>query len=184
MTKNNTLATLDEELAAAQAEADRLRAQKERIGKAEADARRAAELEYYREAAGARAHTYRDARDEAKNRLDALAAGAETIDLNELFTAFLEFKELDARAGSLESHASRINYVAPLGRNSRGVDQSHVIACAQLHERLSWSDYVNWVVTERTKRARAQHAAELEDGAYKKISAAGEQARAAAAANG
>ena len=151
------------------------------IAQAEADARRVTELQHYREAATSRAHACRDRRDEAKNRLDQLAA-ADTIDLNELFTAFLEFKSLDAAAGALETHATRINTIDPLGRNTLGVDRSHVIGCRALYERLTWTDWLNGVVAERTRRARTRHAAELEDEAHTKIRNAGDQARAKAAA--
>jgi hypothetical protein len=180
MTKNNTIAALDEELAAAKAHANRLAERKAAIDQAEADARRTTEIEYYTDAAGTRAHDKRDRRDAAKAKLDKLA-GADAIHLNELFDAFIEFKRRDAECGALHDHASRINYVAPLGRNSLGVDQAHVIACSQLHERLTWSQYLDQVVAERTQRARSQHAAELQDEVYAKISAAAEQARTAAA---
>jgi hypothetical protein len=99
-----------------------------------------------------------------------------------LYGAFLAFKESDAKAGSLRNHAHRINTIAPLGRNHAGADQVRPIACDQLYERLSWSSYLDQVVAERTARARQAHAAELESEASQKVSAAVEQARAAAAA--
>ena len=172
--------SLDEQLAAAQAEAGRLAARKAAIDQAEADARRTTEIEYYREQADTVAHGYRDGRDAAKRRVDELAF-ADTINLNELFAAFNEFKARDAECGALETHASRLNYVAPLGRNSHGVDQTHVIGCASLYGKLTWSSYLDWVVNERAKLARAQHFTELEANAHTKIAAAGEAARSAAA---
>jgi hypothetical protein len=169
--------------ATAQAKANRLAAQVAAIDQAEADARRTTEIEHYHQAASTTAHGYRDRRDAAKVKLDKRAA-ADTIHLNELFDAFLEFKQLDAECGALRTHASRINYVDPLGRNQLGVDQSHVIACDSLYDKLTWSSYLDFVVTERVNRARTQHAAELETQARAKIAAAGEQARTATAAGG
>ena len=181
-----TTSTRDEiaaQAAALRAKADRAAAQLAAIDQAETDARRTTEVAHYHEAASTTAHDYRDRRDAAKANLDK-RAGADAIHLNELFDAFLEFKRLDAECGALHSHASRINYVDPLGRNRLGVDQAHVVGCSSLYEKLTWSSYLDWVVAERINRARSQHGAELEAGAHAKIAAAGEQARAAAAADG
>jgi hypothetical protein len=178
-----TTSTRDEiaaEAAELQAKASQAAAQLAAIDQAETDARRATEVAHYHEAASTTAHDYRDRRDAAKANLDK-RAGADAIHLNELFDAFLEFKRLDAECAALHTHASRINYVDPKGRNQFGVDQSHVIACGSLYEKLTWSSYLDWVVAERVKRARSQHGAELEAGAHAKIAAAGQQARDAAA---
>lgn len=115
--------------------------------------------------------------------MDELAY-AEQVDLNKVFDAFLAFKESDAKAGALRNHAHRINTIAPLGRNHAGADQAHVIGCDEMYSRLSFSDYLATVVAERTARARVGHAQELEAEASQKVTAAGKQARAAAAADG
>lgn len=180
-TKTPTADQIAEQYAASQRETERLAAKAAAITEAEQTARRQAEIEHFTDGAGPRARQARDGRDAAKRRLDDLA-GADQIDLTELFTAFTEFKTADAKCGALRLHASRINYVNPLGRNGNGVERSHVIGCSELHERLTWASYLDWVVAERTKRARVQHAQELEAEAAAKISAAGEQARTAAAA--
>ncbi|HME16655.1 MAG TPA: hypothetical protein VKG83_14640 [Mycobacterium sp.] len=171
-----------EQYAAAEADAARHRAKLDAIKDAENAERQRVQLEHFTDAAGPRATRYRDERDEAKAKLDTLA-GAETVDVNELFTAFFDFKTLDARAGALRNHAHRINTIAPLGRNHAGADQSHVIHCDSLYDQLTWGQYLEQVVTERTRRSGSQHGAELESEASQKVTAAVEQARAAAAAD-
>ena len=181
-TKTSTPELIAEELAALEAESAKRRAKLAAINDAENSARRATELDHYRVAANDRATDYRTARDNAGAHRDAIAA-ADTIDLNELFNAFLEFKRLDAMAGALHSHAARIDYVDPLPPNEIGAPRSHVVACSSLYDRLKWSEYLDWVVAERTKQARSGHARELESEVSTKITAAVEQARAAAAAD-
>lgn len=172
-----------EQYAAAEADAARHRAKLDAIKDAENAERHRVQLEHFTDAAGPRATRYRDERDDAHRRLDDLAY-APQVDLNKLFNAFLAFKESDAKAGALRNHAHRINTIAPLGRNHVGADQAHVIHCDSLYERLTWGQYLEQVVTERTRRAGSQHAAKLESEASQKVSAAVEQARTAAAADG
>src|SRR5271168_1093106 len=160
--------TTPEQYAAAEADAARHRAKLDAIKDAENAERQRVQLEHFTDAAGPRATRYRDERDEAKAKLDTLA-GAETVDVNELFTAFFDFKTLDARAGALRNHAHRINTIAPLGRNHAGADQSHVIHCDSLYDQLTWGQYLEQVVTERTRRSGSQHGAELESEASQKV---------------
>jgi hypothetical protein len=168
------------QLDAAEAEAARHRAKLDAIRDAENAERHRVQLEHFTDAAGPRATRYRDERDALRQRCDDLAY-AEPVDLSKLFTAFLAFKQSDAKAGALRNHAHRLNSVAPLGRNHAGADQAHVIHCDSLYDRLTWGQYLDQVVTERFNRARSRHAAELESEASQKIAAAVEQARAAAA---
>jgi hypothetical protein len=171
-----------EQLDAAEADAARHRAKLTAIKDAEDVARRQVNLDHFTDAAGPRATRYRQERDAAKQRLDGLAYG-EQVDLNKLFNTFLTFKESDAKAGALRNHAHRINTIAPLGRNHAGADQTHVIGCDEMYGRLSFSDYLANVESERTARARTEHAHELETEVSAKVTVAVEQARAAAAAN-
>jgi len=80
-----------------------------------------------------------------RQRCDDLAY-AEQVDLSKLFTAFLAFKQPDAKAGALRNHAHRLNSVAPLGRNQAGADQAHVIHCDSLYDRLTWGQYLDQVL--------------------------------------
>ena len=176
--------TIPESIAAqldvAEADAARHRAKLNAIKDAESAERQRVQLEHFTDAAGPRATRYRDERDDARRRLDELAYAA-TVDLGKLFNQFLAFRQSDARCAALRNHAHRLNTIAPLGRNHVGADQAHVIHCHSLYDRLTWGQYLEQVVTERTNRARAQHAAELESEASQKVTAAVEQARAAAA---
>jgi hypothetical protein len=179
-----TKATTPEDIAArldaAEAEARRHRDALAAIRDAEDAARHSATVEYYTDAAGPHATRVREERDAAKEQLDKLAY-AEQVDLNTLFNAFLAFKASDAKCGAVRNHAANINVIDPLPRNRAGAEVSHVIHCSELYSRLTFSDYLADVVAKRTARAGAEHGQELHAAAAAKVTAAVEQARAAAA---
>jgi hypothetical protein len=111
--------TLDEQFAAAQAEANRLRAEKDRIDGAGIAARDEARLARYKNDATVRAGGYRENRDALHTKLTELAA-AENLDLNALFTAYVEMRDADSKAGALNTHASMLNSLEPEPRNAFG----------------------------------------------------------------
>jgi len=180
-TKSAAAQQLAEHLETSRLETQRLQAMADKIDAAEAAARSAAELAHYRDAAGPRASQYRGRRDELKTELDALALAPE-INLGELFVKFIEMKSADAQCGSLNIHGATLTSVDPLGDNSYGVQRQHIVHCGELYQRLTWPDYLTWAVTQRTDAERSSHLQQLQSEAYEKEIRAGDEARAAAAA--
>ncbi|EID17143.1 hypothetical protein MXEN_01734 [Mycobacterium xenopi RIVM700367] len=124
--------TIAEQLAAAEAEAQRLRDRQAAIEQAERDARDATELRLFKEAYIGQ-DNYRQRRDEAKKRLDELAAG-QHLDLAELLAAFDEFQRLDAQAGAAAAHASRLNQIDPLPPRANGAPRTRPTRVQRLTE--------------------------------------------------
>jgi hypothetical protein len=178
---STTTPTLAEQAAAAQAEANRLRAESDRIDAAGQVAANQATLDHYRHAATELARDYRDHRDGLKTKLDQLAA-ADKLDLNALFAAFVELADDDARCGALNTHASMLNTLEPPERNHIGVQQmprgAHV---AELYKGLTFAGFVDQVITRRGDAIRGRHTDELRVVAHKEVSAAEQAARTAAA---
>jgi hypothetical protein len=174
--------TIDDQLAAARADFQRLQALQDRIDVAGAEARSTATLVHYRHAATERAREYREHRDELKNKLDRIAM-ADKLDLNALFTAYVEVRDADARAGALNVHSSMLNTLEPPERNHIGVQpMPHGAQVAELYKGLAFTAFLDHILAQRADRIRAQHRAELEAHAHKEIRAAEQAARDHAAA--
>jgi hypothetical protein len=181
-TTTTTPEQVAEQYAVAEAAAARHRAKLNAIADAENTARHQAQLEHFTDAAGPRAARYREERDAAKQQLDSLAY-AEQFDMNAVAAAFLDWKTLDKRAGSLRNHAARLHHFQPR-RNHLGVELPPIVGCDELYARTTLVDYLNEVFETRLKQARSEHAAELESEASQKVTAAVEHAARTAAAAG
>jgi hypothetical protein len=181
MTTAKTPDQINDELAASRRATERLQAEKDRLDAAQADGRRQAQIDHYTEAHGAKSWAYRDARDQAQQRLDAIAA-AETLDVDALRAAFIDRQLADAHAGAISVHASQINHVLPLEDSYNGAPQSRRPHVSALYQQATWSGYLDRVINQRADAAGQRHLAELQAEAAAVIDAAGEAARRAAAA--
>lgn len=170
-----------EQARAAEIEAARHRAKLAQISDAESTARRDTELQHYREAHGARSMEYRDRLTALKNRIDEMAA-ADKLSLPDLFDTFIELKDEDARAGAMCSHASRLEYLQPTPLTHIGVHKPGPPMVSQRFEQTTFTEFVDRVIAARATALRSRHMAELMSEANAKVAAAGEKARAAAAA--
>lgn len=178
-----TTPTLNEQLSAARAETARLQELQDRIDAAGAEARNTTMLAHYRHAATERAREYRDHRDELKNKLDRIAM-ADKLDLNQLFTAFVELRDADARAGALNVHSSMLNTLEPQERNHIGVQpMPRGAQVAELYKGLAFTAFIGHILAQRADRIRAQHRVELEAAAHREVRGAEQRAREAAAAS-
>jgi hypothetical protein len=88
-------------LAEARALAARLQAEQDAAEAAEAASRREAELRVYSEAFNELCPQARQARDAAAAPVIEQLANTDTLDINDVFTAFVTLRDLDAKAGSV-----------------------------------------------------------------------------------
>jgi hypothetical protein len=175
-----TTPTLAEQAAAAQAEANRLRAEADRIDAAGRAAADQAMLEHYRNAATERAREYHEHRDGLKTKLDELAM-ADKLDLDKLFAAFIALRDDDARCGALNTHSSMLNTLEPPERNHIGVQpMPRGAQVAELYKGLSFAGFVDQLVARRADAIRARHVEELRAQAHTQVQAAEQAARTAA----
>jgi hypothetical protein len=181
-----TTPTLAEQAAAAQAEANRLRAEADRVDAAGRDAANQAALTYHQHIATDRAYEYRGLRDELKNRLDELAV-SDDLDLNSLFKAWVDMRDTDAEAGALNQHSSMLDALQPPQPDPRTGAYAMPAGRAAVDElygsKNGWQfgAFVDLVLAQRADRIRAQHIAELRAEAHAEIQAAEQTARTAAA---
>jgi hypothetical protein len=182
-----TTPTLAEQAAAAQAEANRLRAEADRIDAAGNQARSEAALQRYRLDATEFAYEYRQHRDTLHTKLTEMAA-ADDLELNGLFKAWVEMRDADAKAGALNQHSSMLDTLQPPQRQWNGAHPMPGRAAVdELYTpRNGWTfaSFVDRVLAQRADRQRAKHVEELRAEAHKEVSAAEQQARDAAAAAG
>jgi hypothetical protein len=181
MTKAATPEQIHAKLAEQKTITDRLQAQADSISHAEREAYRTTELSVYRREHGPNAVKARNARDAAKDKLDALAA-AEKLDLRAIADAFVDLRDADARAGAQQSHGARLNHIDPIRPNFIGAPQSRPPQVTPLYERTSFWAYLDSILTARYERIRSQRGDELRNAAHAEITAAVDNARAAAAA--
>jgi hypothetical protein len=181
--------TLAERAAVAQAEANTLRAEAERVDAAGRDAANQAALSHHQHIATDRAYEYRGRRDELKNRLDELAV-SDDLDLGEMFKAWVAMRDTDAEAGALNQHSSMLDTLQPPQPDPRTGAYAMPAGRAAVDElysgRNGWTftSFVDRVLAQRAERVRAQHVEQLRAEAHKEVSAAEQQARDAAAAGG
>jgi hypothetical protein len=178
--------TIAEQAAAAQAEANRLRAEAERIDAAGAQARIEAAIQHYHHAATDVAYEYRQQRDTLQTKLTEMAVAEDG--LNALFKAWVEMRDADAKAGALNVHCSMLDTLQPPQRQWNGAyPMPSRAAVDELYTpRNGWtfSAFVDRVLAQRADRIRAHHVEELRAQSHKEVSAAEQQARDAAAAGG
>ncbi|MGO8937372.1 MAG: hypothetical protein ACLQLO_09645 [Mycobacterium sp.] len=182
-----TTPTLAERAAAAQAEANQLRAEADRIDAAGRAAADEARLTHYRRAATEVAGEYRGRRDDLMNKVNQVAM-ADQIDLNLLFKSWVEMRDCDAQAGALNVHSSMLDSLDPPQKQWNGAHPMPAARAAvnELYTpRNGWTftSFVDRVLAQRADRIRAQHRAELEAQAHDEIQAAEQSARTAAAAS-
>jgi hypothetical protein len=172
---------LADQLAEARARTAQLQLRADALDAAEAEGRRAAEHAYYTDVHGPRSHAERDSRDALKDALDELAAKP-TLDLGELFTAFVELKDADSRAAAMGDHASMINSVSRPARNPHtGIEQYHGVHVGAEYDKVTFSSYIDNVIQRRNQPIRQARLTELQAQAYERIEAAAAAARTKAA---
>lgn len=136
-----------QQLAAAEREAAGLRAKLANIDTAVAEAGRSAMLRTLRDQANSLADRAREERDRAKDDFDQLAF-AETLDYGELFNAYLKFKELDRRCGTIMINATLLDSVDPMpnGGYYRDHPQQRRPRCRELYIDTPYSanQYATW----------------------------------------
>jgi hypothetical protein len=178
--------TLHDQAAAAQAEANRLRAEAERVDAAGRDAANQATLAHYQHAAGERAREYRERRDALHAKIIELAA-ADELDENVLLKGWIDMRDQDARCGALNVHSSMLDSLDPPQPNPRTgayAMPAGRAACDELYTpRNGWTftSFVDRVLAQRADRIRAQHLEHLRAEAHAESQAAEQAARTAAA---
>jgi len=177
------MATKDLTLAEAEALAQRLRAERDAADAAEAAGRRDAEMRIYTKAFEQDCPRARQARDAAAEAIGQLANTDPAPGIDEVWTAFIKLRDLDAEAGSMSVFASMIEQVAPLPDNSIGAPVGRPPGVTELYDRVGFGDFANLVVERRAERIRRQYLTELQAAAYSEIDKAGHAARQAAEEN-
>jgi hypothetical protein len=168
-------------LAEARALAARLQAEQDAAEAAEAASRREAELRVYSEAFNELCPQARQARDAAAAPVIEQLANTDTLDINDVFTAFVTLRDLDAKAGSVGVFASMIESVAPLPDNAIGAKMGRPPGVAELYDRTGFAQFCDLIISKRADRIRRQHLTELQAAAFAEIDKAGADAKAAAA---
>jgi hypothetical protein len=181
MTKTATPEAIADALAEAKARTQRLQRQADAIKNAVNEAYERTEKSYYRRMATKVATEYRNQRDAAKDKLDALMM-ADPLDPIAIADALIGLRELDAKCGAMHSHASRLDYVDPLPNSHIGVPQTRPVLVSELYQQLTFAQVLDTAIRVRSERIRSQHQAELQADAQAEISAAVDQARTQAAA--
>lgn len=172
---------LDTALAAAEAEADRLRAKHNAVAQAEAEARHAAELRVYGDAYRNQVTEHNAKRQAAEQHIETLAA-ADTLDCAALFAAFTELKTADAQAVAAAIHGARLDQVDPLTPNHIGAPRARVNATTPKYRDLTWSIYLDRLIERRTEAEQQRHLNDLNAEADRQIEAEAIKARNEAAA--
>jgi len=171
---------IDAELAAAEAEHQRLADKAAAIREAGETTRHAVELQCLREAYGSLPKAAREARDQAQRDLNNVA-NAEQLDIAALAQAFDRLLELDAECGAVQMHVGRLDAVDPLPPNPIGAERARPSQCARLHGGASFLGYVDGLIRDRAEAAATARVSQLRDELAKTIDAAEQVARQQAA---
>ncbi|MBS1692573.1 MAG: hypothetical protein JST91_10150 [Actinobacteria bacterium] len=145
---------------AAEAEAQRLRDKQEALAEAESEARYGTALAIYRDAA-VKSVDYNHVRAEAETRLYEIANAGARLDVPALFEQFVRFKLADARCGANFDFVAMLDNIDPLPPTPSGMPQIRERRAQQIHERTSWSAYLDNVVNDRASTERRRHRDEL-----------------------
>jgi hypothetical protein len=171
---------VDAELAASEAEANRLADKAAAIRQAGDETRAAVELAELRTAYATLPKAAREARDAAQAELDAVAA-ADTLDLPALLEAFDRAQILDAECGGVAAHVAALDQVDPLPRTAQGIERSRPPQSQRIRAGARFSDFLDQLVANRADAAGAKRAAELRDELNQAIDVADRVARSQAA---
>jgi hypothetical protein len=176
-----TAEKINAELAETEARRERLQAKANAINTAVREAHDRVEKSYYRRMATKVATEHRNQRDAAKAELDA-AMVADPLDPIKLAAKLVALKDADARCGAVAAHAGRLDYLDPLPPNAIGAPRARPVLCSEIYQQLTLWQVTDQAIAARADRIRAAHQAELQAEAAAEISAAVDNARAAAAA--
>ena len=144
---------ISEALAAAEAEAERLRDKQAAVREAESVASRNVRLDIFRQAANSWAIRCNCARSRAQEQLEKLSS-ATKLNVSKLQEAFIEFKLADARCGSNRLFASMLDRVDPLPDSPIGAPQTRNLRTGQHYADLAWSRYFDQVINQRAQSER------------------------------
>jgi hypothetical protein len=173
---NPTPEDVDVQLAAAQAEANRLADKAAAIREAGEATRAAVELARLRGDYAKLTKSAREARNAATAELDAIAQAAE-LDLPALLVAFDRRQRLDAECGAVAGHVSRLDQVDPLPRLPNGVERHRPPQCQRVHRGATFSDYIDMLLHQRADAAESELASRLRDELHETVEAAEQAAR-------
>lgn len=154
-------ASLQQEIAAAEARAAALREQSAAIDEAGLTARRQARSAEEARLQVDEAERYNQARSKAEQRVLQLANSDGPLDIAKLFAAFVAAKDADARCEALGMAAG---WVDPPGTNvyTGAPTEGRRAAYASL-KLTRWNDFLEQALTTRYERLSSAHAAEIRD---------------------
>lgn len=154
---------ISDALAKAEREAQALRARAEVVAEARREARHAALMSVYRDAANGKAVACNRERSAIEARLNQIA-GAVELDVAALEQTFIALKMADARCGGNADFAANLDTIDPLPDNAIGAPQTRTRS-RQIWHQTKWSDYLDAVIDSRAARERTNYASRLNDAA-------------------
>jgi len=171
---------IEEQYAAAQAEANRLADRANAIREAGDATRQAVEINTLRDQYATLPKQAREARNAATEALEAVAA-APKLDLPALLAAFDKRQTLDYVCDAVATHTARLNLVDPMPDNPNGTQRQRPPQCQSRFAGAKFSDYLDALIARRANAACGTQANEFAIELEQTLDAAEQAARVQAA---